>query len=232
MSEQMQISNDIGKSLLEAQSYEEAGKLSSALRMYYRVLKLEKSSFGAHLGIGRCALLLGEAHKAYEHFSFVLIGQNQNAEAYWGRGSALIALGEEKRGLKDILKAVSLDYPASELRIDCAAQLNSLGRCGEALAALDEVPENEQSFDYILERSFAQLALGQSCDVDLESLYRSGEDDSLFLMVWAACKAQRENDFSLLFDAVRQVLQEEPDLESRAQTLLIRLGVQDSESGI
>lgn len=211
--------------LLRAVECEEAGDVLSALRMYYEMLQLESSAIEAHLGVGRCALVLEQAERAYEHFSFVLIHQHERAEAFWGRACALLWLGREEAGYKDLMRALRYDEPATSLRIDCAAQLNAWGYCKEALLALEDVNEEDRDADYALERAFAQISLGLELDVDLMNLQKVFGSEPMLELILVASRLEEGVEFGAIREKVEQLIEDEPELASRSQVLLKRFSI-------
>lgn len=115
---------------------EQAGMLVDALKAYRDVYALDAHNQDAILGLGRVSFELGNVELAFEFFVKLLIENHSHPWGYWGRAAVFFEYGQSDRALHELSKALDLDAPPTDLRIDCAALLNSGGFHNEAIAAL------------------------------------------------------------------------------------------------
>lgn len=204
-----------------ARQLEACNKFVDALRIYAKILAQSPRHAEAHLGVGRCALLLGQFDRAYEHFTAVLIQEHSRTEALWGRANVLMQMGREEIAIREIQRVLELDSPQTSLHVDCAALLNDFGYIHEALDCLANFPENLRDDDYRIEWCFSTIATQSPSDLvdaTLQDCLSRHPEDALLTLMLAARKIQSEDDETGRA-LLEKALQKEPELVYRANVM-------------
>ena len=200
-----------------AHALENNADFVGALRLYHEAYKRDSSDSDAVLGIAQNAMTLDNPELALEFFVKLLILDHKNPWGFLGRAQVMIRYNQLSRAVSDIRRAIELDEPASEIRVDCAAALNDCGDCAAALEALSPIREQFcDDPDFCAEWIFAAVATGKG-DEDicrmLEDCMQISDDPLLELCDLAL---HRPEDVEA---QVAQIVDAAPDLEFRASLL-------------
>ncbi len=213
--------NGVHKELEWAEVAERQGRLVEALRAYHGVLAHTPGEWRAHLGIGRIALLMGEAERALESFMAVLVQVQTCAEAFRGRALAFFALGEDSRALEDLERALRLcDGDTSEVQLSLGCVLNDLGRSHEAMGHLRTVwDRNPGDPDVALELAYALAVTGaqQEARLVLDSVAIDAEEP-LYVLLQAE-GAAASGALGKAAQLRETALDGDPELAERAEAL-------------
>ena len=106
-------------SIETARTLEESGDYVGALVQYRSLYAEDSGNEDVILGIAQCALALDNPELAFEFFVKLLIQNHNNPWGYVGRANVLFRYAQTDRALSDLARAIELDNPATELRIDC-----------------------------------------------------------------------------------------------------------------
>ena len=200
-----------------AHALENSADFVGALRLYYAAYKRDSSDSDAVLGIAQNAMTLDNPELALEFFVKLLILDHRNPWGFLGRAQVMIRYNQVNRAVSDIQRAIDLDQPASDLRVDCAAALNDCGECESALEALAPIREDYgEDSDFCAEWIFASIASGKGNDEISRMLddCMKNSDDPLFELCYLAL--HRSDDDRA---PVAQILENAPELEYRANLL-------------
>lgn len=164
------------------------GELAEALRVYRQFYNQNPADEDAILGIAQCAWMLDNTDVALEFFVKLLMVNHQHPWGYLGKGILLLQANAIEQGLHSIQKALDLDNPPSEMRIDAAAALNAHGFPEEAVDAL--IPVRSKYFDnpdFRLEWISALLTIEDYTHPDIlrildEELAKFGEEENTDLV--------------------------------------------------
>ena len=211
------------KRIESARILEAQGDILNALCIYRDAYQKDPGHQEAVLGIAQTALALGNLELAFEFFVKLLILDHRNPAAYIGRANVLFQYGQTDRALSDLARAIKLDEPPSELRIDCAAMLNDNGFTEIALKTLGPIRNQYLEMpDFQCEYAFALLALGMTEHDDLAPIldfFRQNEpDDPFYTLCLDAYELKSGRADSLVH--LTEILQAAPELEARAAMLL------------
>lgn len=203
-----------------AKALEISGDFVGALRLYRELYAANSADEAVILGIAQCALTLGNPELAFEFYVKLLIINHNNPWGYLGRSNILFRYEQIDRALSDLARAIELDTPPSELRIDAAAILNDNGYCELAIQALCPLRNTHfEESDFQCEWVFALMATKQYEHPDVSAvieLFRQKEAEdpfySLCIKAWErhTCRGNGE---------ISEILQEDPELLGRAQIL-------------
>ena len=205
-----------------ARAFEEDADFVAALRLYHEAYKRDPADLDAILGVAQCAMALDNPELALEFYVKLLILDHGNPWGFLGRAQVMLRYRQFARALSDIARAVELDDPASDFRIDCAAALNDCGEPQKALEALAPLGEDfDDDPDFAAEFIFASIvtdAVDPRARKMLENCEQTS-DDPLFRLCRIAIERQEHPDFSLPTDEITTILGAAPDLEFRATAL-------------
>ena len=205
------------------------GEIAEALRSYQKAYLQNPTDEDALLGIAQCAWMLDNTDVALEFFVKLLVVNHHHPWGYLGRGMVLLQANASEQGLRDIHRALEIDSPPTEMRIDAAAALNANGLPDEALQAL--LPIRKQFIDdpdFRMEWLTALIAIQDYNHPDIleildEELSRDRDESEIDLRYfYELCNFARLEDCgrlptsSGLMDAI---VRNCPDLTDRAQML-------------
>lgn len=210
------------KRIESARILEAQGDILNALCIYRDAYQKDPGQQEAVLGIAQTALALGNLELAFEFFVKLLILDHRNPAAYIGRANVLFQYGQTDRALSDLARAIQLDEPPSELRIDCAALLNDNGFAEIALKTLRPIRDQHLDMpDFQCEYAFALLALDMLDHCDLAPIlddFRQNEtDDPFYTLCLDAFELKSGRTDTLAHLA--EILEAAPELEARAAIL-------------
>ena len=147
----------------KAQALESDGDLAGALKVYREAYLKSDKDEDAILGIAQSAMMLDDLGIAMEFFVKLLIVNHENPWGYLGRGMIMMENARSTQALSDIRKALKLDNPPTEMRIDAAAALNDYGFSEEAIEALMPLRDTHYNDpDFRAEWVFGLLVIGKS----------------------------------------------------------------------
>ena len=212
--------------LAQAQTLSSDGDLVEALKIYQEAYQKSDSDEDAILGIAQCAMMLDDLGIAMEFFVRLLIVNHKNPWGYLGRGIIMMENNKDERALSDIRKALKLDNPPTEMRIDAAAALNDYGFSEEAIEALMPLRDTYyQNPDFRAEWLFGLLIIEDMNNPDIldiisEELQKAEQNDDhdpyYHMCNYARMKKCGFKDVSILVNAM---LHMNPELKDRAHLL-------------
>ncbi|MBR4986833.1 MAG: hypothetical protein IKY83_13960 [Proteobacteria bacterium] len=211
--------NLMDKRIESAKALEAQGDIIRALCIYRDAYQQDPGHLEAIEGIAQTALALGNLELAFEFFVKMLILDHQNPAGYIGRANVLFQYGQTDRALSDLARAISLDEPPSELRIDCAAVLNDNGFTDIALKTLRPIRKQCLDItDFQCEWAFALLVQNKTDHEDLARIldhFRQNEaDDPFYTLCLDAFDLKTGRCDTLTH--LETVLAAAPELEARA----------------
>ncbi len=209
-------------SLETAKNLENNGDFIAALKLYHEIYSQDNACEEAVLGIAQCALSLDNPEFAFEFFVKLLILNHSNPWGYIGRANVFFRYNQVDRALTDLSRAIKLDDPATELRIDCAALLNDYGYCSIAIQALAPIRSAcLHDSDFQCEWLFAQIAENHYDNPDIPwiaSQFKAQVTDDPFYALCLAAMNQHNGCPDQEYDVIN-ILTHAPDLIPRAQIL-------------
>lgn len=209
-----------------AKVLEQNGDYVAALEQYRQVYVQNTANEEAILGIAQCALALDNQELAFEFYVKLLIQNHENPWGYLGRANVLFRCGQADRALSDLAKAIRLDTPPSDLRIDIAAVLNANGYCDAALDVLHPIRKSLfDNTDFKCEWCFALLVQNKLNAPDLEPIlayFRQHiETDPFYELCLIAYELKTQA--SETKDKLSTFLEANPDLIPEAELLHLQL---------
>ena len=203
------------------------GDIVEALQSYRSAYAENNSDEDAILGIAQCALMIDNIDIAFEFFVRLLIINHEHPWGYLGRGIIMMQTEQRERALADIQKALKLDNPPTEMRIDAAASLNDFGYSELAIEALmplrDKYFDNE---DFRAEWLFGLLVIADLnnpdiltiIDEELEKADKTGEPDPYYHLCNYA-RMKKSGYHAHIDMLIGALLRSAPELEDRAKLL-------------
>ncbi len=206
------------KLLRAAIENENNGDIIEAMKGYRDVYQADPHNQDAILGLGRIAYSLGKIEYAFDFFVKLLIENHKHPWGYWGRAAVYYEYGQPERALMEIRRAIELDHPATQLRIDCAVLLNEHGHYQEALDSLKALSDEDFDEDAEIEWCYAELKLGEPSTATQQMILSHVDSDidqtpSIWLMFYG--KLMETNDNPQSQAVIDLALQKEPELAER-----------------
>ena len=210
------------ETIQSARSFEEDGDFVAALRLYREAYTRDSADLDAILGVAQCAMTLDNPELALEFYVKLLILDHSNPWGFLGRAQVMLRYRQFARALSDIARAIELDEPASDFRIDCAAALNDCGEPQKALEAIAPLGDDyDDDPDFAAEFLFASIVTG-AIDSRVREMLENCEqtsDDPLFQLCRIAIERREHPDAAIQAEDIATILAAAPDLEFRATAL-------------
>ena len=209
-------------SIETARTLEESGDYVGALVQYRSLYAEDSGNEDVILGIAQCALALDNPELAFEFFVKLLIQNHNNPWGYVGRANVLFRYAQTDRALSDLARAIELDNPATELRIDCAAVLNDNGFSDLAYETLQPIRKTHfEETDFQCEWIFAILVTDRRNHPDirpiLDSFAAHRDEDPFYTLCLTAWNHLIHPEETL--PDISELLEDAPELVCRAQYL-------------
>ena len=211
----------------KAQALESDGDLAGALKVYREAYLKSDKDEDAILGIAQCAMMLDDLGIAMEFFVKLLIVNHENPWGYLGRGMIMMENARSTRALSDIRKALKLDNPPTEMRIDAAAALNDYGFSEEAIEALMPLRDTHYNDpDFRAEWVFGLLIIEDMNNQDIlniisEELEKADTEDKPepYYHLCNYARMYKTGRFTAVRELAKALLSTAPELTDRAHLL-------------
>ncbi len=177
---------------------------------------VDDMDFDTNYYLAEAYLGLEQYNKAKEVYDAIIALRDNDANAYYLRGTAELAAGNHDEGYRDFTKAISMDSRDYSMMIMIYKSLDKYGYTDEGLSILQRTMENGGEFMSNYEKGQISYYLGNNAEAQsyLEAARNERDQEKEPVVILLGKTGERQGDYNYAISVYKTYLAENPESAS------------------